>query len=198
MPCAEGRMTSATVVQIKVLLSRYPTNYAQSAVIPVLDLAQQQNEGWLSLNAMNKVAEVLGMAQIRVYEVRMQAWPGFAGGLLPSVQAFKHESRALLVRDGLCCRLPPSTPCSTGHALANTMSWCAAQRLACSAALRGYMRRSRLTWASTMGRRQRSALPPQYRILQQQSLHEQHGTTAVCLTLTNGWCPAGDGCMGRA
>ena len=61
-------------VQIKTLLSRYPTNYRQSAVIPVLDLAQQQNEGWLSLNAMNKVAETLGMAQIRVYEVGL-SWP---------------------------------------------------------------------------------------------------------------------------
>ena len=50
-------------------MSRYPTNYKQSCVIPLLDLAQQQNEGWLSLNAMNKVAEVLGMAPIRVYEV---------------------------------------------------------------------------------------------------------------------------------
>lgn len=50
-------------------MSRYPTNYKQSAVIPLLDLAQQQNSGWLSLNAMNKVAEVLGMAPIRVYEV---------------------------------------------------------------------------------------------------------------------------------
>ena len=51
-------------------MSRYPSNYKQSCVIPLLDLAQKQNEGWLSLNAMNKVAEVLGMAPIRVYEVR--------------------------------------------------------------------------------------------------------------------------------
>lgn len=35
----------------------------------MLDLAQQQNEGWLSLAAMNRVAKVLDMAPIRVYEV---------------------------------------------------------------------------------------------------------------------------------
>jgi NADH:ubiquinone oxidoreductase subunit E len=56
--------------QVAEIMSRYPTNYKQSAVIPVLDLAQQQNGGWLSLAAMNRVANVLDMAPIRVYEVR--------------------------------------------------------------------------------------------------------------------------------
>lgn len=55
--------------RVEEILSRYPDNWKQSAVIPVLDLAQQQNDGWLSLNAMRKVAEVLGMAEIRVFEV---------------------------------------------------------------------------------------------------------------------------------
>jgi len=50
-------------------ISFYPDNYKQSAVIPLLDLAQQQNGGWLSLAAMNKVAEVLEVAPIKVYEV---------------------------------------------------------------------------------------------------------------------------------
>jgi NADH:ubiquinone oxidoreductase subunit E len=50
-------------------MSRYPSNYKASAVIPLLDLAQQQNSGWLSLAAMNRVAKVLDMAEIRVYEV---------------------------------------------------------------------------------------------------------------------------------
>jgi len=50
-------------------VSRYPSNYKSSAVIPLLDLAQQQNKGWLPLAAMNKVAEILEMAPIRVYEV---------------------------------------------------------------------------------------------------------------------------------
>ncbi|KAH7445763.1 hypothetical protein KP509_01G023000 [Ceratopteris richardii] len=50
-------------------MSHYPANYKQSAVIPLLDLAQQQHGGWLTISAMNKVAEILGMAPIRVYEV---------------------------------------------------------------------------------------------------------------------------------
>ncbi|CAF4734145.1 unnamed protein product, partial [Rotaria socialis] len=40
-----------------------------AAVIPLLDLAQRQHQGWLPLSAMNKVAEVLKMPRMRVYEV---------------------------------------------------------------------------------------------------------------------------------
>jgi len=54
---------------IEKIITRYPPNYKQSAVIPVLDLVQQMNGGWLSLSAMNKVAAVLEMPEIRVYEV---------------------------------------------------------------------------------------------------------------------------------
>eukprot|EP00873_Tetraselmis_striata_P034431 jgi/Tetstr1/454695/TSEL_004032.t1 len=61
--------TEANYERVAEILSRYPSNYKASACIPVLDLAQQQNKGWLTLAAMNKVAEVLEMAPIRVYEV---------------------------------------------------------------------------------------------------------------------------------
>ena len=56
-------------LQAAEIISHYPRNYKASAVIPLLTLAQNQNQGWLPLAAMNKVAEVLGMAPIRVYEV---------------------------------------------------------------------------------------------------------------------------------
>ena len=55
--------------KVAEILSHYPKNYAQSATIPLLDLAQQQNGGWLSLAAMNRVAAVLDVPPIRVYEV---------------------------------------------------------------------------------------------------------------------------------
>lgn len=51
------------------ILDSYPENYKSSAVIPLLDVAQQQNDGFLSLAAMDKVALILGMEKIRVYEV---------------------------------------------------------------------------------------------------------------------------------
>jgi hypothetical protein len=40
---------------VNKLLSQYPANYKQSAIIPLLDLAQQQNDGHLAVSCMNKV-----------------------------------------------------------------------------------------------------------------------------------------------
>ncbi|KAB5568313.1 hypothetical protein DKX38_002106 [Salix brachista] len=54
---------------VKEIISHYPSNYKQSAVIPLLDLAQQQHGGWLPVSAMNAVAKVIEVAPIRVYEV---------------------------------------------------------------------------------------------------------------------------------
>ena len=55
--------------KISNILKKYPSNKIQSAVIPLLDLAQRQNRGWLSKNSMEKVAETLSMSYIRVLEV---------------------------------------------------------------------------------------------------------------------------------
>lgn len=53
----------------ELILGRYPINYKQAGIIPLLDLAQRQSGGWLPLAAMDKVAKVVGVAPIRVYEV---------------------------------------------------------------------------------------------------------------------------------
>ena len=55
--------------KIKKIIKIYPAGKQQSAVIPLLDLAQRQNEGWLSKNAIEKVAENLSMSYIRVLEI---------------------------------------------------------------------------------------------------------------------------------
>lgn len=65
----EFDFTPENYKRVTEIIGRYPANYKASAVIPVLDIAQQQNKGWLSLAAMNRVAKVLDMAEIRVYEV---------------------------------------------------------------------------------------------------------------------------------
>lgn len=51
------------------LIKKYPVGKERSAVIPLLWRAQEQNDGWTSEPAMRKVADLLGMAYIRVYEV---------------------------------------------------------------------------------------------------------------------------------
>ena len=50
-------------------IAKYPAGRQQSAVLPLLDLAQRQSGGWLPLAAMQCVAEMLEMPRIRVYEV---------------------------------------------------------------------------------------------------------------------------------
>ena len=55
--------------KISKIIKKYPSGKQQSAVIPVLDLAQRQNGGWLSKNALEKVAETLSMPYIRVLEI---------------------------------------------------------------------------------------------------------------------------------
>mmetsp|Transcript_15001 Transcript_15001/g.21183 ORF Transcript_15001/g.21183 Transcript_15001/m.21183 type:complete len:267 (+) Transcript_15001:28-828(+) len=55
--------------KIEVVLKKFPTNYKQSAIMPLLYIAQEQGDNWLPLNAMNKIAEVLDVAPMRVYEV---------------------------------------------------------------------------------------------------------------------------------
>lgn len=54
---------------IQVLLKKYPDNYKSSACIPTLFIAQKQNDNFLTLSAMNKVAKVLEMTPMQVYEV---------------------------------------------------------------------------------------------------------------------------------
>mmetsp|Transcript_10658 Transcript_10658/g.37030 ORF Transcript_10658/g.37030 Transcript_10658/m.37030 type:complete len:335 (-) Transcript_10658:58-1062(-) len=63
------KFTEANLEKANTIIARYPPNYKASAVIPLLDLAQQQNAGWLTVTCMDHVAETLGMAPIRVYEV---------------------------------------------------------------------------------------------------------------------------------
>lgn len=50
-------------------MDRYPEGKHKSALIPVLHLAQEENGGWLSAEAMDYVAGLLDLKPIEVYEV---------------------------------------------------------------------------------------------------------------------------------
>ncbi|XP_010210056.1 PREDICTED: NADH dehydrogenase [ubiquinone] flavoprotein 2, mitochondrial [Tinamus guttatus] len=54
--------------RIEAIINNYPEGHKSAAVMSILDLAQRQH-GWLPISAMNKVAEVLEMPPMRVYEV---------------------------------------------------------------------------------------------------------------------------------
>jgi len=53
----------------KARIAKYPPGRQQSAVIPLLWRAQEQSGGWLPQKAIELVADMLGMAKIRVLEV---------------------------------------------------------------------------------------------------------------------------------
>jgi NADH-quinone oxidoreductase subunit E len=61
--------TPANLEWAKAQIAKYPEGRQQSAVIPVLWRAQEQSGGWLPKKAIEAVAELLGMARIRVLEV---------------------------------------------------------------------------------------------------------------------------------
>lgn len=54
--------------RVEAILSIYPEGHKRGAMIPLLDLAQRQY-GWLPISAMHKVAEILDLPNMRVYEV---------------------------------------------------------------------------------------------------------------------------------
>lgn len=61
-------LSDHTIQEITSLKSRYPSGRQKSALLPALHLAQAE-KGWLPVQAMNEVAEVLDIQPIEVYEV---------------------------------------------------------------------------------------------------------------------------------
>lgn len=61
--------TKENYQHIEKILSKYPKNYKRSAVIPLLTLAQKQNNNFLSLSAMKKVSKILEISEMDVFEV---------------------------------------------------------------------------------------------------------------------------------
>ena len=51
------------------ILKKYPSGQKKSAVMPLLYLAQNQNENWIPLAAMKYIGKFLSMPYINVYEI---------------------------------------------------------------------------------------------------------------------------------
>ena len=61
--------TPDNLARAEKIIAKYPVGRQQSAVIPLLDIAQRQNDNWLPQAAMDYVGSMLDMPPIRVYEV---------------------------------------------------------------------------------------------------------------------------------
>src|SRR5215813_9570558 len=65
----EFAFTAENLAWAKAQIAKYPQGRQASAIIPLLWRAQEQAGGWLPQQAIEHVAELLGMARIRALEV---------------------------------------------------------------------------------------------------------------------------------
>ena len=63
------KFSSENLKKAEEILKKYPDKNKKSAVMPLLYLAQRQNQNWIPLAAMKYIANYLSMPYISVYEV---------------------------------------------------------------------------------------------------------------------------------
>lgn len=63
------KFSAENVKAIEGIIAKYPKGKQASAVMPLLDLAQRQHEGWIPQAAMDEIGRILDMPRIKVYEV---------------------------------------------------------------------------------------------------------------------------------
>ena len=59
------------IIEANNILKKYPEKNKKSAVMPLLFLAQKQNQNWIPLAAMKYIANFLSIPYIKVYEISM-------------------------------------------------------------------------------------------------------------------------------
>jgi NADH-quinone oxidoreductase subunit E len=62
-------MTESLMNRINEIISHYPEDKRKSALLPVLHEVQDAHDNWLSVELQDKVAEILHIKPIEVYEV---------------------------------------------------------------------------------------------------------------------------------
>ena len=61
--------TKESLEEAKNIIKKYPKDKQKSAVMPLLNIAQKQNDNWIPLSAMKYIGKFLEMPYIKVYEV---------------------------------------------------------------------------------------------------------------------------------
>ena len=65
----EINITDEIMARINEIISHYPEGKQKSALLPVLHIVQDAHENWISVELMKKVAEILNITPIEVFEV---------------------------------------------------------------------------------------------------------------------------------
>jgi len=63
------KYSTAAREEVLEQMKKYPEGRSKSAILRALHLAQEENQGWLSVPAMDEVAHTLGISPIEAYEV---------------------------------------------------------------------------------------------------------------------------------
>jgi NADH-quinone oxidoreductase subunit E len=63
------KFSEEAIAECHKIIKRYPAGKHKSSLLPILHIAQVENEGWLSSATMDKVAEIIGITPVEVYEV---------------------------------------------------------------------------------------------------------------------------------
>lgn len=63
------QFSDAAMAEMQRYISYYPEGRQKSALLPILHVAQAELGGWVSPEAMDKIAEILNIQPIEVYEV---------------------------------------------------------------------------------------------------------------------------------
>lgn len=63
------KFTEENIENAKKIIAKYPVGKARSAVMPLLYLAQEQNNNYISKEAIEYIAEFIDIPVIKVYEV---------------------------------------------------------------------------------------------------------------------------------
>ena len=66
---ANFQFTKQNMKKAEVIIKKYPDDNKRSAVMPLLHLAQEQNNNWIPRAAMDYIATLLRMKSMQVYEV---------------------------------------------------------------------------------------------------------------------------------
>ena len=66
---SDFKFNDKNLEEAQKIIKNYPKGKQQSAVMPLLYLAQKQNDNWIPLVAMKYIAKFLTMPYIKVYEV---------------------------------------------------------------------------------------------------------------------------------
>ena len=61
--------TSENLDEAKIILKKYPKDYPEGALMPLLTLAQKQSNGWLPKKAIEYIASFLKVSEIKVLEI---------------------------------------------------------------------------------------------------------------------------------